>query len=353
MDKFNLDGHKMKYHPEEVAAFFRGDDVKPVYVEISPTAFCNHRCVFCHYNHLGHSGRFQDGRISSIVKEIADIGAKSLVFAGIGEPLLNKETVPAIKYAKELGLDVAMSTNGALLKEADMTDIAKSLTWIRFSFNASDASGYAKIHQTKESDFELVLSNMAKLVDAKKSVGSEVTIGVQYVVLPETESGIEELGERLKEIGVDYFVIKHFYEHDESDFSKESKLISDERLAELQAFAGELSSDSFAMIVRNRDNLSKERVYNKCYGLPFIVYIRENGEVYTCFSYQSDERTSLGNLNEKSLAEIWSSEGKRNALDYINNCIDKNSCQPACRHHQLNNYLWDLKNPSMSHINFI
>lgn len=353
MDKFSLDSHKLKYHPEAVADFHRGREVPPLYVEVSPTAFCNHRCVFCHYHHLGHQGRFNGGRMLTLMDELKTVGTKSLVFAGIGEPLLNKETVPAIKRAKSNGVDVAMSTNGALMKEEDMPALAESLTWIRFSFNAATADDYARIHETKESDFELVLSNIKRLKEIKEETGSTVTIGVQYVILPETRNNVEKLAERLKSIGADYFVIKHFYEHEESGFSKASLLISDDDLKALQGFAAEISDENFSMIVRNRDILSKERIYDRCYGLPFIVYIRENGDVYTCFSYMSDSNTVLGNINEQSFSDLWASDVKQAAIDYINNKINKNRCQPNCRHHQINNYLWDLMNPSVKHINFI
>lgn len=353
MDKFSLDGHKLIYHPDAVADFHAGRSVSPLYVELSPAAYCNHRCVFCHYHHLGHTGKFEQGRMLSLVEELAQAGTKSLVFAGIGEPLLSKETIPAALRAKSLGIDTAISTNGALMRESDMADIAGCFTWIRFSFNAASKEDYAKIHQTKEDDFELVLSNIKKLADVKKQTGSGITIGIQYVVLPETRNGIEQLAERLKTAGADYFVIKHFYEHEESSFSKESLLIPDEDLSELQDFAAQISGSGFSMIVRSRDILSRERAYTSCYGLPFIVYIRENGDVYTCFSYQSDKNTVLGNVNEMTFAEIWNSGTKQAAMDYINSKIDKNRCQPNCRHHQINKFLWELKHPSVSHINFI
>ena len=60
----------------------------------------------------------------------------------------------------------------------------------------------------------------------------------------------------------------------------------------------------------------------------------------------------MGNIFENSLKEIWSSKQKRDAIEYINNQIDKKQCQPSCRHHHINNYLWELKHPN-EHINFI
>src|SRR5208282_3317539 len=116
-ERFLLDGHKLHYHPRIVADFLEGKDAVPLYAEISPVAHCNHRCIFCNFNYLGHKGRFQDGRMLSLVEELAEAGVKSVVFAGSGEPTIHPDKVPAIKRAKKAGLDVAMSTNGALLND--------------------------------------------------------------------------------------------------------------------------------------------------------------------------------------------------------------------------------------------
>lgn len=350
---YNLDGHKLAYHPEAVANFLNNKEIVPIYVEISPVANCNHHCLFCHYNYLGHEGKFKKGRMLSLVEELADIGVKSLVFAGVGEPTIHQETILAIKKAKSLNLDVAMSTNGVLLKDSDFMDIINSLTWIRFSFNGGSPKNYALIHQTKESDYEKVINNIKNLINIKKELNSNITIGVQYILLPENKDFVISQAMIFKEIGIDYFVVKHFYEHAKNVYKPDMSFLTDGFLKELQERAKELSDERFSFVIRSKDNLEKKRVYTECFGLPFIVYIREDGEVYTCFSYQHDKRTSLGNILDKSFYEVWHSNQKKEAINYINECIDKNSCQPNCRHHQINNYLWEIKYPTVEHINFI
>ncbi|XPV68880.1 MAG: radical SAM protein [Halarcobacter sp.] len=352
-DKFNLDSHKFHYHIDAINDFVQGKEAKPIYVEISPTAYCNHECTFCHYNYLGHKGRFEDNnRLYTLIDEVKSIGAKSVVFAGIGEPTLNKETIPAILHAKDLGLDVAMSTNGALLKEDDIKKLVETLTWIRFSFNATNKESYAKIHKTKESDFDLVLSNIEKMSNWKRKLNKNITIGVQLILIPENCEEIESLVKRLKSIGVDYFVVKHFYSHEKNEFKLEKTFPDKKVMNNLFELSVKYNSDKFNMIVRSPEILLEDRKYNKCYGLPYILYIREDGNLFSCFAYQHDEKFVLGNIFENSLQDIWESKKKKDAIDYINNCIDKNNCQPSCRHHQINNYLWDLKHPN-DHINFI
>ncbi len=347
-----LDGHKINYHYKEVSDMFEGKLEAPIYVEISPTGICNHKCLFCHYNYLGHEGKFKKGKMLELVKELAQVGVKSLVFAGNGEPTLHMDTIEAIKLAKSLGLDVALSTNGALLKEESFEILVNCLTWIRFSFNAGSEENYAFVHQAKSDDYDKVVNNIKKLKATKDRLNSRITIGTQYVLIPENKDFALEHGKMLKELGVDYFSIKHFYNHSHNKFEVVEN-ISDEFIENLSNEAQKLCSSDFNFIVRSTSNLNSQRVYNTCYGLELILFIDEEGDVYSCFSHQHDKKTIIGNIFENSFKDIWSSTQKKNSIDYINDCIDKNSCQPNCRHHQINNYLWEIKNPSIEHINFI
>lgn len=348
----NLDSHKINYHTREIADMFEGKLKAPIYVEISPTGICNHKCLFCHYNYLGHEGKFKKGKMLELVKDLADLGVKSLVFAGNGEPTLHVDTIKAIQLAKSLGLDVAMSTNGALLKEEHFEILVKNLTWIRFSFNAGSEENYAYVHQTKNSDYQKVIENIKKLKQTKDKLNSDITIGTQFVLIPENKDFALEHGKMLKSLGVDYFSVKHFYTHSHNEFDVVEN-ISDKFISQLTKDAKELNSENFNFLVRSTSNLTSNRIYDKCYGLEFIIFINENGDVFSCFSHQYDKKTIMGNIFENSFIDIWKSSQKKDSLNHINNCIEKNNCQPNCRHHQINNYLWDLKNPSVQHLNFI
>jgi cyclic pyranopterin phosphate synthase len=350
--KNKLDSHKVNYHVNEISDLFNKELKAPIYVEISPTGICNHKCLFCHYNYLGHEGKFKKGKMLELVQELAKMGVKSIVFAGNGEPTLHVDTIEAIQLAKCLGVDVAMSTNGALLKEKDLEILVNNLTWIRFSFNAGSEDNYELVHKTNRKDFNKVIDNIKKLKAKKDELNSNITIGTQYVLIPENKDFVLEHGKMLKSLGVDYFSVKHFYQHSHNEFEVKEN-ISEQFIEDLSKKASEISTDGFNFMVRSTANLSQNRVYTSCYGLELILFIDENGDVYSCFSHQYDKKTVMGNIFENSFEKIWNSCKKEESLNYINNCIDKNSCQPNCRHHQINNYLWELKNPSIEHINFI
>lgn len=348
-----LDEHKLPYHPERVAAFLEGRDVFPLYAEISPAANCNHRCVFCNFNHLGHRGLFPAGRMGSLMDELARGGVKAVVFAGSGEPTLHPETFTAVERAHEAGMDVAMSTNGVLLDEESIETVVRTLTWIRFSLSGGTPEGYARVHRTGEADFHRVLAVVAKTARRKARISSPLTIGVQYVLLPDNAGDCLTLAAKMKELGADYFVVKHFYESPLNPFRIDPSFPSTDLIAELREAAGELSDETFSFVLRDRSFTERRRPYSLCYGLPLIVYLREDGRVYTCFAHQDDDRTALGSIADQSFGTLWNSTARKKALEYINKSIDKNSCQANCRHHQVNRYLWDLRHHPPAHVNFI
>lgn len=352
MSKFNLDGHKLQHHLERVLAWKQGQDVAPINVEISPMGACNHRCVFCNYNYLGHKSRLPKGKMIDLVSQLAAAGVKAVIFAGSGEPSLHEDTFPAIEKARSLGLDVAMSTNGALLTQDNLECIARNLTWIRFSCSGTTPENYAQIHGTSADDYAKVVANINKLRALKETLRTNLTIGVQLVLLPQNMEGVLAQANFMKHAGVDYFVVKHFYAHEKNSFTIDSDNISSAFLAELGKQAGLMSTETYSFVVRSRDALDRDRPYSTCEGLPFFFYVSENGDVYSCFSHQEDAQTCFGNVIESSFAEVCSSQKKRDAIQYIQNCINKNTCQANCRHHQMNLYLWNLAHPPQ-HVNFI
>ena len=87
-DKYNIDGHKLHLHPERVSQWLNGETIAPLYIEISPSGTCNHRCIFCSMDFMGYKKRFLDSAVMyERLRECGKLGVRAVMFAGEGERL--------------------------------------------------------------------------------------------------------------------------------------------------------------------------------------------------------------------------------------------------------------------------
>src|SRR3989339_1244937 len=94
-DKFRIDSHKLLFHPTRVSDWIQGKNVYPLYMEISPTGGCNHRCTYCALDFMGYEKRNLDTAIlKARLKEMAGLGLKSVMYAGGGEPFPHPDMTP-------------------------------------------------------------------------------------------------------------------------------------------------------------------------------------------------------------------------------------------------------------------
>jgi len=392
-DQYRIDSHKIHLHPDRVAQWLEavksGDwnlvrEVFPIYVEVSPVSYCNHRCTFCGVDYMldrKDKPLLELDTMKAMFKDMAINGVKSVMLAGCGEPLLHKGLAEAIEFADNVGIDTSITTNGALLHMWDFSHrvmAVKRLRWIKVSIAAGDAQTYHAIQRGKEGDFDRVVENLARTVEAKRELGSGCTIGAQVLALPETYvvenlvkkpvpsnlHTIKPLAVKLREIGLDYLVVKPYSQH----LMSESTHYQDVNYKEAESWAADLesmSTDSFQMVVRTRTMElydADQRGYGFCQATPsFWAYVEADGNVWGCSTYlgreeagkkYGDDRFLYGNVKTQSFSEIWRGERRRLNWEYVSRELDISTCRRNCRMHQVNQYLWELTH-SGSHVNFI
>ena len=90
--RLKLTPHKLFHHLDEVLKWREGSDFAPIYVEINPTDACNHRCIFCYSEFLGHKKELVIERdlLIRIFCDMAEAGVKSVMVQGTGESFLIK-----------------------------------------------------------------------------------------------------------------------------------------------------------------------------------------------------------------------------------------------------------------------
>jgi len=352
--------NKLFYHMDRMAQWWRGENVYPINVELSPTTVCNHYCTWCmHGEYFGsHKGdnkalklypdasmmRFDFYR--KLVDELAELGVKSMTFSGSGEPFVNPEINDFITYTKAKGIDVAIITNGSIINEERAKVVVKNVTWLRVSLNAGTAETRARIHRTSIEDFDKTLANMKRLAEKKKEFGSKTQLGGQIVICPENWEEVYLATEKVKATGFDYMQIKPVIMHPMSkdrQYEREFFL----RAIELIRTTKELEDDRFKVFIKWDQfngildaNYEQDR-YEKCLATFFPV-IEANKLVYYCSQTRGLPQFAIGDLSKNTFKEIWESAHRQRVIE----SIDIKKCQPLCRCHPINKTLWALKHPN-------
>jgi len=95
----------------------------PLHLDIETTTACNLKCPMCARTILEKEGKISQCFITKeeykkIIDEASEIGVKSIKLNYLGEPLVHKDIVFQVEYAKKKGIiDVMFNTNGVLLNK--------------------------------------------------------------------------------------------------------------------------------------------------------------------------------------------------------------------------------------------
>jgi len=368
-DKFGIDGHKLVYHPVEVARLLEAEndvskliDIYPIYVEVSPVGACNHRCTFCAVDYIGYqaTNRIEVDVMMRALEDMGSNGVKSIMYAGEGEPLIHKQINEIVAKTKEVGIDVSFTTNAVAMNDRFIENSLQHTSWVKVSLNGGSAKSYAQVHQTREIDFQRVINNLKKAVEFRNKNKLNCTIGVQSVLLPENADEMVNLGKIIRdEIGADYFVIKPFSQepssinrlYEDIDYSSMTLRANEKRLKALETENFKVSYRSETMSNYHED---QENRYTTCYSTPiYMAYLMAEGSVYGCKDHLLDPNFCYGNINEKTFSEIWKGERRRKGIEYVLNELDISKCRINCRMDKVNRYLFDLKEGKVDHMNFI
>ncbi len=367
MEKLILDGHKLAWYKNRVDAWLNGERIAPITIDCSLTRRCTYRCIYC-YGMLqaNDEKRMTRDVIFRFLDDAAEIGVKAISFVSDGESTCSPYLYDAILRGKANGLDMALGTNGYLLKDERLEEILSCLTYLRFNISAAHPSRYAQIMGCKEDYFYKVYNTIKKCVEIKKKKNLSVTLGLQMVLLPQFADQVIPFSKLGKELGADYSVIKHCSDDELGslgvDYSKYFKMVDVLKKAESYSDEKYLVKAKWSKILS-----SGKRRYSQCYGPPFIMQFSGSGLVAPCGMLFNNKYKEfhIGNIVETSFKELWQRDRYWEVINLIasEKFNAKTMCGSLCLQHKVNEFLWDLKrgkakitkpvgDPPM-HINFV
>jgi MoaA/NifB/PqqE/SkfB family radical SAM enzyme len=320
----------------------------PIFVDVDLTRRCNLRCLGCRYHSANIKLKTVDDAVQDIsmdlihklAKELPLLGSERVILAGTGEPILHPQFSEIIATFKRSGLEVRLFTNGLLLdKDRSLALIKSGLDRLVVSLWGTSPENYAQCHPgTNPDNYWKIVKNIKQFSRLKAEMGSKSPqIYINHVCNVYTYKNIDDKIDLAREAGCNGILFTPF---DPQGDKAKSAALSDEQIDFLlKQFPAAVKRMASLGIQNNVDRIYLRHQFNTnkdlktpCYIGRYQTRIRVDGAVMPCCYCN----VLLGDLNKKTLKEIWNdqpykdfrsrSETKEESASLKNTC----SCEWCC-----------------------
>jgi GTP 3',8-cyclase len=185
-------------------------------LRISITDRCNFRCVYCMPKEVyGRDHVFLERKelltfeeIARVVSVFADLGVRTVRITG-GEPLVRKNVEGLVALLNEIpGLELALTTNGALLPQKAEALARAGLDRVTVSLDSVDDAAFRALN-----DVDFPVQKVLQGIDAAAAAGLPVKVNA-VVKRGANDDGIVALAERFRGTGhvlrfIEYMDVGH------------------------------------------------------------------------------------------------------------------------------------------------
>ena len=292
------------------------------YIQIGVSSRCNHSCAMCPRTVFRDRWTSTDMTLETygrIAENFPDV--RNVYLSGWGEPLLNPHFPEMVRLAKEAGCTAGFTTNGARLEDETMGQLIDDRVDL---VSLSLAGAAAPTHDSRRtgSRFNEVVEKLERLQELKKRRRSESPrVLLLFMMFSDNLGELPEAVRLAERVGAGGVVATNL------DY------VGHAAMDELRAFTCGEAPEGFGAEIDDAMDLA-ERLGVEFTAFPLglgrarlcsedplnNLYVSEDGEVSPCVYlnppmpevpriFCGEEtvvpRTSFGNINERSLPEIW------------------------------------------------
>jgi len=268
---------------------------------------CNYRCDWCFNKHLINK---QVESLSleekeSILKEAVELGAKTLVFPGAGEPTLDPDFYPLVEIANNLGLITVVYTNLTGNIDADKINFLRdNNVSIGIKLDSLNPDYFIRRYHVDDLTFDKFFKNFKAVLESYKATETETDdrkiyrVIANMVLTEENKCEIEEISKLCKLNNVPLFVRPVKPVTWAEQVPDEWKKIGNT--------SGELvPSNDLVNLAKKYNTLfsPSSTLENHCAIYAFGLTIKENGDYQLCPDHH-DSSGAFGNTKSKSLKTV-------------------------------------------------
>lgn len=302
---------KIFRHGEWLKKYELGEDVYPICWEIDASNKCAYGCSHCCWAEYidEHRDVLSWGDLMRLVQEIKDLGGKSIIWSGGGDPLTNPAIGEIVQFSQSLGIENAMFTNGLGMNQKIAELLADSLVWIRFHMAADNSADFARVHRVPERYFEIVTKNIRHFVELE---GRGANVGIGGPVNQDNFDASRKLPELAMHLGADFYQAK-------LDLERLASFEYSEWWYEIAVPFYEREKERLNGRVRYFSNTVQSALEpDYCHAHRIITAVTADGNVAFCKMRRGDVDTNLGNIRQQSLKQILDGEIHRSLARKIN-----------------------------------
>lgn len=250
----------------------------------------------------------------SFVRSLRSTGTREISFAGIGEPLLHKNIIDAVSLAKSLGMRVWITTNGSLLTHEMMENLVSAgLDNLNVSINSGAADEYGLVHSNQaNSRFPEIVDSLEMLDQLKRQRGiSNPRVTLSNVLSSiNSHRALEMMQTAVKVGAIDVSYRPIDVSSHTAKFAlgpKEMNNLS-KSFPEAAALGNKNGiSNNISFFNQLLELRASGVIPSPCFAGWLFPFVLANGDVTFCCT----SREIIGNLSERSFADIWNDREKR------------------------------------------
>lgn len=177
----------------------------PFHVELQPSDRCNLRCFFCSTKSFRRDDELALDLLRSLVDQMVELGTRSVGLAGGGEPLAHPDAPRLFQLLREAGIPVSnLTTNGTFLHGGIAEAVLDGCDELVVSLNAADGESYAGMMGSNAPTFRRVLGNLEGLLaERRRRRAITPRVLVQFLVYKGNYRSIPRMFELARAAGVD------------------------------------------------------------------------------------------------------------------------------------------------------